>query len=408
MSKKKPQHAPGSIVEEGTADAVEFQILAPDEEGAAWPWRVLDDQRETLHEDLAATKDAARQAAVTFAYRNRGIGPFRLTEIEDAGGTRVEIVDRRTGEVVDDGRPLCLFSAKAWESSQKIARARVAAEAASAKPPADLDAIAQGIAAKVDAAKASATLERMAKALDPQSPKALEELDNAAAEEATTDVEDEATPAGVVEAEPVGVFESTPPPTSAEVTNEIFEILARRKEAIAELRIAERHERVAKEHRREAEARVAELNGELDDAYARRTTGRQARLIFEPITSDAPAGGPVTKPAASAPDDARLTPPKVEEVAWAYNGRTWAIRVKQINPERFLALIPDLATDIEGTGSTAADAIADVQTKASIRLDDVDPGKKPGKKRAKKTGAKKTSSGRGRGRKSVDAVVVEG
>ena len=180
------------------------------------------------------------------------------------------------------------------------------------------------------------------------------------------------------------------------------------KEAIAELRVAERHERVAKEHRREAEARVAELNGELDDAYARRTTGRQARLIFEPITSDAPAGGPVTKPAASAPDDARLTPPKVEEVAWAYNGRTWAIRVKQINPERFLALIPDLATDIEGTGSTAADAIADVQTKASIRLDDVDPGKKPGKKRAKKTGAKKTSSGRGRGRKSVDAVVVEG
>lgn len=397
MSKKKSQPAPGSIVEEGTADAVVFQILAPDEDGGSWPWRVLDDQRETLHEDMAATKDAARQAAVTFAYRNRGIGPFRLTEIDDDRGIRVEVVDRRTGEVVDDGRPLCLFSAKAWESSQKIARSLIANEASASSAPPDLDAIAQGIAARVAElnATASAKVERMSKA--------LEELDAAAAEEAAEEAA-EASTAGVVEPEPVGVFESTPPPTSAEVTNEIFEILARRKEALAELRVAERHERVAKEHRREAEARVAELNGELDDAYARRTTGRQARLIFEPVV-DAPAGE--TRPAAFAPDDARHTPPKIEEIAWAYNGRTWSVRVKQINPERFLALIPDLATDIEGTGSTAADAVADVQTKASIMLDDVDPGKKPGKKRAKKTGAK-TSSGRGRGRKSVDAVVVEG
>ncbi len=154
---------------------------------------------------------------------------------------------------------------------------------------------------------------------------------------------------------------------------EIAAIFAEIEDRRAALREATTALNDAKEDHKTALSELDGANSRLFTAW--KNGGRQVSLPLGESSGPAPAkAGDVT------------------DQTWPFNGRDWTIKVKQVNPETYLALIPELTGDTEGHGQTVEAAVEESKGKAAVLLEDTDPGETPAKKkRSKKKASKKTS-----------------
>lgn len=171
-----------------------------------------------------------------------------------------------------------------------------------------------------------------------------------------------------------------PKTTPRTVLNNPDELDALFKEILAleeDLRCATVELNETKEHHKEVKSALDNAHSRLTLLWKNGATGQVALPLGE----------------AKGPAPAKLG--DVTDHEWAFNGRTWAIKLKKLGVDQYLAMIPELAGDTDGHGQTVEAAVEESKGKAAILLSDTDPGEKPAKrskkKTSKKTGPKKAA-----------------